>query len=98
MTMTRSKAGSRLPQFTPTRIVIEMELDTCANQAGSNSYGDGQGCPFCTSERTPYAGFAFDYYCNKFSPRRKVMGYVEGFSDHEPVPSWCPLRKKEGDA
>lgn len=56
-------------------------------------------CPFVTTERTPNAGFAFDYFCtackNKYTGKlKRITSYVEWDSEIPPVPDWCPFRKK----
>ena len=54
-------------------------------------------CAFCTCERTPEAGYAYDYFCEHpqmiemEGKRFMVMGYVEWSSDHKPIPTHCPL-------
>jgi hypothetical protein len=57
-------------------------------------------CPNISSERTPSAGFAIDYYCNAVSPRKIVAGYVEWNSekrkDHD-FPDFCPLESQENE-
>ena len=52
-------------------------------------------CPKCNQERTPEAGYAFDYYCTMFKNPKKVMGYIEWEHEKEPIPEWCPLRLKK---
>lgn len=51
-------------------------------------------CPYVKMERTPNAGYAFDYFC-KACGDRKIVGYVEYDSEIPPVPGWCPYHIKE---
>jgi len=75
---------------------IVLERTTCIHvMVNGKQYQDD--CAFCICERTPDAGFAHDYYCTHpemlemEGDRFMVMGYVEWSSDHQPVPTHCPL-------
>lgn len=51
-------------------------------------------CPNITSERTPRAGDAQDYYCTAVTPTEMVDGYIEYPSERRKngdFPDWCPL-------
>lgn len=73
------------------KATIALQIETC------------QECPFVKSVRTLQAGMAYDYHCShgvtvysedavRELPR--VMYYVEGLGDEEPVPDWCPIKLK----
>ena len=51
-------------------------------------------CPFHDTERTPRAGYAFDYFCKAVN-NKKIVGYVEWDSEIPSVPTWCPFYIKE---
>lgn len=63
------------------KVLIPFKLDCCAY------------CPKVKEERTPNAGYAFDYYCTAKN-NRKIMGYVEYDSELVEVPKWCPYKVK----
>ncbi len=86
--------GKNKKNFPKARIAIIEERETCH---GSGSYyGGSHMCKHCQESRTKGAGFAFDYHCVHPSiGKKKVMGYVEYSSDHNPVPDWCPILIKE---
>ena len=53
-------------------------------------------CPYVIKTRTPEAGYAYDYYCNKYHTidgPRKICGYVEYDNEIEPIPNWCPYKE-----
>lgn len=69
-----------------------------------NADKDIPACPFLSSEETPGAGSADDYYCTAAKPkrgtkkRRMVDGYVEWPSEmRKPgdFPDFCPLYDNE---
>lgn len=55
-------------------------------------------CPYCFRERTPYADYAFDFFCGSFQidfeRYRPIALYVE-YNNEFPkeIPEWCPYRK-----
>ena len=52
-------------------------------------------CPFCSCSRTADAGYAYDYWCDKFTPKRIIAYYVEYAGDFpKEIPAWCPFRKE----
>ena len=57
-------------------------------------------CPCVEQERTPRAGYAFDYFCNAVqtpSGPMRITTYVEYNSEIPPVPDWCLFKIKEDD-
>lgn len=62
-----------------TKVAILMALDCCNK------------CPNVIENRTPDAGYAFDYFCSA-KDNKKIMGYVEYDSELAEVPNWCPYR------
>ena len=69
-------------------IRIEIELDKCIDNVKNAR------CPYAASARTPFSGFAEDYYC-KAANNRITSGYVEWERDVNPIPPWCPKLIKE---
>lgn len=52
-------------------------------------------CPLVEIERTPKAGYAFDYFCSATSPMKLIASYVEYPSEIPEVPDWCPILCKD---
>jgi len=54
-------------------------------------------CQFCKTERTPGAGYALDWFCEKNNDKQ-IAGYIE-WSRDEPkrIPEWCPFRIGKGN-
>lgn len=63
----------------PTLAVITINIGRCDE------------CPYCDTERTMGAGYAFDYFCKASKKKKKIVGYVEYDSEIPPVPAWCPF-------
>lgn len=50
-------------------------------------------CRLCRVERTPRAGYAYDYICTAMN--KTITTYVEWDSEIPAIPHWCPFRVKE---
>lgn len=76
-----TKSECTLHEFKPTAFVV-IGVGRCDE------------CPCVKTERTPRAGYAFDYFC-KACDGRKIVGYVEWDSEIPEIPDWCPFKAKE---
>lgn len=55
-------------------------------------------CPHCSCLRTPDAGDAYDYLCNKINPHKIIAYYVEYAGEFpKEIPDWCPFRKENNN-
>ena len=58
-------------------------------------------CPCVEQERTPRAGYAFDYFCKACRDMngkpKLISSYVEYDSEIPEVPDWCPFFCREDE-
>lgn len=61
---------------------------------------DCRQCPYCQTERTKGAGYAYDYFCRKqWEDPANIFSTIATYVEYESefpkeIPIWCPFRKE----